>query len=117
MRNDELDKPTLIKTTGKIKIYFVPLIEYMSVYDQFEPEDAEEIARKIDRYDLVYFVAKVYAEFNGLEIGTDYLEGCIYESYEDFYNGKYILDMIKTVESEAKDYLIDLKKELEEIEF
>ena len=42
------------------------------------------IARDLDSGDLCAFVAQVRVLFRGIELGTDYLGGCIYKSPEDF---------------------------------
>lgn len=112
---DQLENPTLLKDCGLFQIYFVPLVEYIPLRECFDDaeEDFKELERKIDRYDLQYFCAKVYGYFDGLEISSDFLGCCLYESFEDFYNGEeYIKEMIETVENEGIEYLKRVKEKL-----
>lgn len=116
MKNDQLIKPILIETTSQgIEIYFVPLVEYTSIYENGDGEYWDEILEKINNYELQYFTASVYASYKGIEIASDYLGGCIYDSFEDFYikyKDDYFADMVNTVKTEGIQYLKDLQAEL-----
>lgn len=69
----------------------------------FESEEEEQhLLDQINDGDLMYFVAKVTASKNGIELGNDYLGGCCYESVEDFIVGGYFSDMVDTAIDEAK---------------
>lgn len=120
-----LAKPVLVETIENINIYFEPLLEDCSPYDLFEWEDAKETIEKVDSGEWVYFVAKVTAKIDGendepynLELADDYLGGCVYESYEDFYTKykeDYYSDMRDTVVKEAKKELKNLKVLLDKL--
>ena len=52
-----------------------------------------------------WFVAKVTAWKDGIELAAEYLGGCCYEAVEDFYTkykDNYLADMIKEVVAQAK---------------
>ena len=94
-----------------IKCYAEP--EYESL-ESMLPDDTEEqiteMYKQIDRGEIVYFTAKVVCELNGVELATDYLCGCIYESYEEFYDadGDYYSDMKSTVLNDARTAIKNL---------
>ena len=59
--------------------------------------------RKIE--DVAWFIAKVTAWKDGIELAAEYLGGCCYEAVEDFYTkhkDDYLADMIKGVVAQAK---------------
>jgi hypothetical protein len=63
-----------------------------------------EIISKINNGDLVWFLAKVTASKNGIVLGTDYLGGCCYESYEQFVEqNDYYADMVSQAIIEARN--------------
>ena len=106
----------LIKTVDGFNIFFEALEEHLGVEDMFsEPEDIKEINEKLNNYEFTMFCAKVTAEKEGIELGSDYLGACIYESEEDFYikyKDDYFADMVNTVVKEAKKELPILIKKL-----
>jgi hypothetical protein len=63
------------------------------------------------------FVAKVTAKFEGIELATDYLGGCIYESFEEFINQKddYFDQMVNQVVKDGKEELKRLKEKFESV--
>lgn len=67
-------------------------------------DDIDEICRKIDAGLLDWFVARVQAFKNGIELGNDYLGGNLYDSCAEFVeqSGGYYQDMINTAIDEAK---------------
>jgi hypothetical protein len=76
--------------------------------DSFD-HDIEEISRKIDAGDYVWFVARVQAYRHDVLLATDYLGGCLHESYSDFLaSGGYYDDMVYTVIKEAQKTLSKL---------
>jgi hypothetical protein len=93
-------------------IYFEALPEDMPIVDTFsEPEDIAKAIEKIDSGEWVYFCAKVSAYKEGIELGTDYLGACIYESEEAFYTeykDDYFADMVDQAIDEAKTTLEEL---------
>ena len=72
-------------------------------------EDKQDLLRRINNGDLVWFVARVQAFKNGIELGTDYLGGCCYNSYMQFVeeNG-YYADMVESAISEARETIAKL---------
>ncbi len=79
-------------------------------WDFESEEDKQEILEKIDNGSLLWFVAKVTASKNGVELAQDYLGGCCYEYVSDFIeesNG-YYADMRSRVIEEAKQTIAKL---------
>lgn len=93
-------------------IYFEALPEYTPIDDVLsESEDIEKAIEKIDSGEWVYFRAKVSAYKAGIELGSDYLGVCIYDSEEDFYiryKDEYFADMVDQAIDEAKSILEEL---------
>jgi hypothetical protein len=69
--------------------------------------DAETVAR-IRHGDLLWFVARVSAHRHGVELATDYLGGCCYESAADFIAGDYYADMVENVICDARGMIAAL---------
>ena len=67
-------------------------------------DDIDEICRKIDNGTYDWFVARVQAFKNGIELGTDYLGGNLYDSCRDFIeqSGGYYEEMVQSAIAEAK---------------
>jgi hypothetical protein len=86
------------------------IIRFYSEYEHTHPRDyfddsvteIDELCDKIDNGDYVWFTAKVTASKNGIELASDYLGCCLYESVLQFvsYEG-YYTDMRQTVVYEA----------------
>jgi len=98
-------------TIDGIDLTFNALIEDLPLDAIFDSsvDDLQELADKINNCDLVYFCAQVVASKNGIELASDYLGGCCYESYEQFVNSKdYIEDMKQTTLKEAKATILEL---------
>lgn len=76
----------------------------------FESEEAkQQLLEDINNGNLEWFIAKVTAEKMGIELATDYIGGCCYESVGEFIRpGDYYTQMIETVISKAKRTLISL---------
>ena len=53
--------------------------EDLSPRDCFEADDIEEICRKIDNGTYDWFMLRVRVLVEGLELGSAYLGGCLYE--------------------------------------
>ena len=99
---------THVTTKEGFHIHFEAEPEHESLKGLFPddtPEQIAELSAKIDRGEYVYFCAKVSAHKYGLELGTAYLGGCIYDSYEQFYEAKsdYFEDLVAEAITEAKD--------------
>jgi len=84
--------------------------EYVPLRDCFDDTcyDIAEMERKVDSGLLDWFVARVQFFYNGVEAGSDYLGGCLYEdvdkAFEDGLDG-YLEDMIQEAEAEAIDFI------------
>ena len=94
-----------------IKLYFAP--EDMDPRDSFDEEIEAQFDTfgKIERGELLWFVAHVTAESPEGFQGDDYLGGCCYESVADFLKtSDYYDDMVGEAirhaqEAQRKDYM------------
>lgn len=102
-----------IKTINNFDIYFEPIEEYEMLENCLLEESAKDIKKlyaKIESFELVYFTAKVTAEIEGLELGSDYLGCCLYENEQDFLKDTYFDDMVKNAILDAQSKLILINK-------
>ena len=78
--------------------------EDISPFDCFDDSvtDIAEIARKIDSYDLEWFMLRVRVLFNGHELGSHYLGGCLYEDARDVLKDGTAEDCISEAMHEAR---------------
>lgn len=91
-------------------------IVFSVTYEDNEPdwdfeneEDKQDLLRRIEQGDLVWFVARVGAFKNGVLLGTDYLGGCCYDSYMQFVEEKgYYADMVTAAVNEARQTIAKL---------
>lgn len=73
-------------------------------------DDDGETAEAIHNGDYLWFVARVTVSKAGIDLGTDYLGGCCYESAADFMEeGGYYADMIEAAMDDARAALESLK--------
>ena len=96
-----------------ISFYATP--EHMHPRDSFDDSitDIDELCDKIDNGDYVWFTAKVTASKNGIELASDYLGGCLYESFMQFVSYEdYYADMRSTVIFEANKAIQMLTSEV-----
>ena len=79
-------------------------------WDFGSEEYKQEVIDKINSGDLLWFVAKVTASKNGVELAQDYLGGCCYEYVSDFINepNGYYADMRSNVIEEATQIITKL---------
>jgi hypothetical protein len=77
--------------------------------------DIEDMARKIDRGDLDYFMLRVRVFYEGVELGTDYCGGFLYEDARDVLKDGIVEDMIDTAIEEAKKEAQELKRKFQEL--
>jgi hypothetical protein len=91
-------------TAAGFDIVFSVTPEHVEPDWDFEDEaDKQDTLDRIERGDLVYFVACVQAFKNGIELGTYYLGGCCYDSYMQFVEASdYYADMVENAISEAR---------------
>lgn len=77
----------------------------------FESEEEEkDLYERIKNGSLLWFVAKVVASKNGIELASDFLGGCCYSSINEFTADGYYNDMVETVIKEAKKAIEGLNK-------
>lgn len=72
------------------------------LFDCETEEEIDEICRKIDNGTLDWFMLRVRAFYDGVELGTDYVGGFLYEDAEDVLKDGVVEDMIWTAVKEAK---------------
>lgn len=86
-------------------IRFYACEEYLHPSDSFDDtcHDIADICDKIDRGIYVWFCAKVTASKADVELASDYLGACLYESCKQFVtDNDYYADMKTRVIEEAK---------------
>ena len=86
-------------------VSFYATHEHMHPRDSFDEScwDVDELCSKIDNGDYVWFIAKVTASKNGIELASEYLGGCLYDNEMQFVkDNDYYNDMRQTVTNEAK---------------
>jgi hypothetical protein len=64
--------------------------------------DIEEICRKIDRYDLDWFMLRAVASYKGIKLGDAYVGGFLYENAEDVMKDGTAEDIAGEAVEEAK---------------
>lgn len=75
-------------------------------WDFESEEEKQDLFRRIEQGDILWFVAKVTASRLGIELGTDYLGGCCYGSVEEFLHPDgYFPDMVDEAIAEARKTL------------
>lgn len=98
----------LISTTEidgfEIKFYAMP--EDMHPNDAFD--DGGETAAAIHAGEYEWFMACVTASKAGVELGSDYLGACCYQSAADFVEELYFEDMAAAAINEAREKLAEL---------
>jgi hypothetical protein len=95
-----------------IRFYVAP--EDTHPRDLFDPtvEDIDQLCRDIDSGRFCWFIAKVTASKNGIELAADYLGGNLYDSVQDFISDTdYYADMRDRVITEAKQAIQELTRE------
>ena len=92
------------------EIKFYACEEIMSLEDSFDYTDEEmsKLLQDIDRGNLCWFMAKVTASKEGVELATEYLGTCCYKSALEFISDDYYQDMVHTVIKEAKAKIVKL---------
>ena len=72
-------------------------------FDSGDPDLDQEIYDKIDNGDLDWFCVEVTATKLGIELASEYLGGCCYETPQAFVTaGDYYADMCASVITEAR---------------
>jgi hypothetical protein len=78
--------------------------------------DVKDMARKIDRGDLDYFMLRARVLFNELELGEHIVGGFLYEDAREVLRDGMAEDLIYAAEQEAKAALPDLIEGLLRVE-
>ena len=65
-------------------------------------EEKQELFDKINNGSFLWFCAKVTANKNGIELASDYLGGCCYETIEEFIKDAYFEGMVDQTIENAK---------------
>ena len=102
---NELTEKILICTMGNFEIYFTPIVDDAFDFDYMEPKDSKLIQEQLTNDELVLFCARVTVEYEGNVYGDDYLGGCLYNNYAEFYTkykDEYLKQMIDTALYTAK---------------
>ena len=100
-----------VQATEGFNIFFEAREEYSSL-EELLPDHTKEQHDEIYRSSEI-FMAKVTAERHGVELASEYLGGCIYETEEEFYTtykDGYFADMVNTVVKEANEAIENLQK-------
>jgi hypothetical protein len=78
--------------------------------DQFEADDIDEILRKIDNGTYEWFMLRVRVLVEGLELGSAYLGGCLYEDPREVLTDGTAEDFIAEALKEAKTKVYRLSR-------
>ena len=82
---------------------------------QFDTDDIEEIIKDIDRGHLEWFMLRVRVLVEGLELGSAYLGGCLYEDPREVLTDGTAEDFIAEAMTEAKSQVYRLSKKFAEL--
>ena len=83
--------------------------------DSFDTDDIEEILRKIDNGTYEWFMLRVRVLVEGLELGSAYLGGCLYEDPREVLSDGTAEDFIAEAMKEAKTKVYALSKKFAEL--
>ena len=83
--------------------------------DHFESDDIDEILRKIDNGTYEWFMLRVRVLVEGLELGSHYLGGCLYEDARDVLTDGTAEDCIGEALKEAKSQVYRMSKKFAEL--
>ena len=83
--------------------------------DHFEADNMDEIIRKIDNGTYEWFMLRVRVLVEGLELGSSYLGGCLYEDPREVLTDGVAEDFIAEAMKEAKTKVYALSKKFAEL--
>ena len=83
--------------------------------DHFESDDMDEILRKIDNGTYEWFMLRVRVLVEGLELGSAYLGGCLYEDAREVLSDGTAEDFIYEAMKEAKAQVYRMSKKFAEL--
>jgi hypothetical protein len=82
---------------------------------QFEESDIAEILQKINDYTYDWFMLRVRVMAEGVELGSAYLGGCLYEDAKECLTDGTAEDMIYEAMIEAKAHVYKVYKKFAEL--
>jgi hypothetical protein len=111
---------TLETSNQDYELIFEAFPEDLEVAGQFDnPKDVLSILKRLDSGDeSAWFLAAVTMKLKGTEIKvTEYLGGCSYKSFEDFFDRTdcYFGDMVKTTTEDLEVLIKEYKKKLDRV--
>ena len=89
--------------------------EDMHPRDCFDTDDIDAIVKDIDRGHLDWFMLRVRVLVEGLELGSAYLGGCLYEDPNEVLTDGVAEDFIAEAMKEAKTKVYALSKKFAEL--
>lgn len=97
------------RTIGPFTVKTYALPEDVSPKGMFSDDEIEFILSGIESGNLLWFCAKVTAEFEDIELASEYLGGCCYTSCADFVESDgYHGDMVREAVSQAEKRLREI---------
>ena len=91
--------------------------EDLNPRDSFDTDDIEEIIKDIDRGHLEWFMLRVRVLVEGLELGSAYLGGCLYEDPREILTDGTAEDFIAEAMKEAKSQVYRLSRVFTELSY
>ena len=82
---------------------------------QFEESDVEEILQKINDCTYDWFMLRIRVLAEGVELGSAYLGGCLYEDPKECLTDGTAEDMIYEAMAEAKEQVYKVYKKFAEL--
>ena len=89
--------------------------EDLNPRDSFDTDDIDEIIKDIDRGHLEWFMLRVRVLVEGLELGSAYLGGCLYEDPREILTDGIAEDFIAEAMKEAKSKVYKYKQKFAEL--
>ena len=84
---------------------------------QFDTDDIDEIIKDIDRGHIEWFMLRVRVLVEGLELGSAYLGGCLYEDPREILTDGTAEDFIAEAMVEAKSQVYRLSRKFTELSY
>lgn len=91
--------------------------EDLNPRDSFDTDDIDEIIKDIDRGHLEWFMLRVRVLVEGLELGSAYLGGCLYEDPREILTDGTAEDFIAEAMVEAKSQVYRLSRKFTELSY
>ena len=89
--------------------------EDLNPRDCFDTDDIDAIVKDIDRGHLEWFMLRVRVLVEGLELGSSYLGGCLYEDPNEVLTDGVAEDFIAEAMKEARPKVYGLKQKFAEL--